>query len=165
MDKLWAPWRLQYITGLDKKKKGCIFCRILKEKKDKQNFVFIRTKHSYAVLNIYPYNNGHVLLVPNRHLKDISDLTRGEREDLLDLLDTTKALLQKVLNPKGYNVGMNLGRIAGGGIPGHLHIHLVPRWRGDVNFMPVVANTKVISQSLEVLYAKLSQAYQKKHLK
>lgn len=158
MDKLWAPWRLQYITGLDTKRKGCVFCRIFKEKKDAKNFIFIRNPYAYAVLNVYPYNNGHILVLPNRHLKDISDLRKHEREDLFDVLNSAKFLLQKVLNPKGYNIGMNIGRISGGGIPGHLHIHVVPRWRGDVNFMPVVANTRVISQSLETLFRKLVQA-------
>lgn len=155
MDKLWAPWRLNYITKIIKEEKGCVFCRIFKEKKDKQNFIFLRRRYSYAVLNIYPYNNGHILIVSNRHVNDLDKLTKQEREDMLDLLQEAKALLTKVIKPAGFNVGINLGRLAGAGFPGHLHIHLVPRWRGDVNFMPVVGNTKVISQSLKSLYDKL----------
>ena len=165
MDKLWAPWRVKYITKIGKNVRGSIFTRMLKEKKDKKNFIFIRTKHSFSVLNIYPYNNGHVLIVPNRQVKDLSQLRREEREDLFDLLEETKSLLEEVLSPQGFNIGINLGRVAGAGIPAHLHIHLVPRWRGDVNFMPVTAGTKVISQSLKSLYDKLSHAYKKRHRK
>ncbi len=163
MDKLWAPWRVKYITKILKTTRGCVFCRIIKSKDDKKNYVLSRTKYCYAVLNIYPYNNGHVLILPNRHVNDLNKLTRQEREDLMDLLETTKSVIDKVLKPQGYNIGINLGRVAGAGFPGHLHIHLVPRWKGDVNFMPTVANTKVISQSLQALHTLLSDAYKKRH--
>ncbi len=155
MDKLWAPWRLPYVTKVVKENKGCVFCRILKEKKDTKNFIFIRSKYSFSVLNIYPYNNGHVLIVPKRHVADLSQLKKDEREDLLDLLEQAQSRLGKVLHPDGYNVGMNLGRVAGAGFPGHLHIHVVPRWRGDVNFMATIGETKVISQALKSLYKNL----------
>jgi len=161
MDRLWAPWRLNYITGLQQKNKGCIFCNIFREKKDKKNYIFCRSEHSFAVLNIYPYNNGHVLILPNRHVKDISDLKKSEREDLFDLLDNVKRLLKATLKPQGFNIGMNIGRISGGGIPGHVHVHVVPRWRGDVNFMPVISSTRVISQSLTALHDKLTRALRK----
>jgi len=161
MDKLWAPWRVKYITKLGKKTKGCVFCNMFKEKKDKKNFILIRTKHSYSVLNIYPYNNGHMLIVPNRHVSELSDLKREEREDLFDLLETTKKLLDRTMHADGYNIGINLGKVAGAGYPGHIHIHLVPRWQGDVNFMPVTGNTKVISQSLKALHQKLLKATKK----
>ena len=155
MDKLWAPWRVKYVTKIGKKTRGCVFCHILKEKRDQRNFVIARTKHSYAVLNIYPYNNGHLLIVPNRHVSELGQLRKEEREDLMDLLETTKRLLDKTMKADGYNIGINLGRSAGAGFPKHVHIHLVPRWLGDVNFMPVTGNTKVISQSLEALYGRL----------
>ena len=163
MDKLWAPWRLKYITKILKKQRGCVFCRILKENKDRANYIITRTPHSFSVLNIYPYNNGHTLILPNRHVDDLSKLTKAEREDLLNLLEDTQKLLKKVIKPVGYNIGINLGRVAGAGFPTHLHIHLVPRWFGDANFMPVVANTKVISQSLRVLFQKLTYAKSKRH--
>ena len=158
MDKLWAPWRLPYIKLIKKRPRGCIFCRICKEKKDRQNYVVLRSRYSYTVLNIYPYNNGHLLVVPNRHVKDLEKLTKDEREDLMDLLQQTQKLLDRALKPGGYNIGLNLGRVAGAGFPGHLHIHIVPRWGGDVNFMPVTGDTRIISQSLQMLFERLHDA-------
>jgi ATP adenylyltransferase len=162
MDKLWAPWRAKYVTQLIHNNKECVFCRIDKEKKDNENYVFIRTKHSFAVLNIYPYNNGHSLIVPYRHVADLSKLKRGEKQDLFEVLEVTKSRLDKALKPEGYNIGINIGRVAGAGFPEHVHIHIVPRWGGDVNFMPVIGKTKVISQSLDVLFKRLKGASTKK---
>lgn len=159
MDKLWAPWRSKYVTKDIKENKGCVFCRICQSKKDKENYVFIRKKYTFAVLNIYPYNNGHSLVLPYRHVKDLEKLTPQEKSELYELLEETKALLSKVIHPEGFNIGINLGRLAGAGFPGHLHFHIVPRWKGDVNFMPVIASTKVISQSLKEIYSQLSNAY------
>ena len=158
MDKLWAPWRVKYVTKIGKSARGCVFCAILKEKNDKKNFIITRMKHAYSVLNIYPYNNGHILIVPNRHVSDLSGLRKEEREDLWDLLEATKKLLDKQMKSDGYNIGINLGKAAGAGFPKHVHIHLVPRWQGDVNFMPVTGHTKVISQSLKALYERLLKA-------
>jgi len=160
MDKLWAPWRVKYVTEMIGKTKGCVFCKMLKERKDKKNLIVIRTKLSFTVLNLYPYNNGHILVLPNRHVADLSKLTEEENTDLFRLLNTTKSLLDKTLKPAGYNVGMNLGRVAGAGFPGHLHVHIVPRWKGDSNFMPVIGQTKVISQSLQTLHQRLTSQHQ-----
>jgi ATP adenylyltransferase len=132
---------------------------MIKAKDDKKNFIVIRKKHAFTVLNIFPYNNGHVLVVPNREVADLSQLNDEEKKCLFDLMEETKDLLKKTLKPKGFNIGLNLGRVAGAGIPEHLHIHIVPRWWGDSNFMPVVADTKVISQSLKELYEVLTRAY------
>lgn len=159
MDKLWAPWRVKYITKIIGKHKGCVFCDMFKAKNDTKNFIFARTKLCFAVLNIYPYNNGHVLVLPNRHIPDLRDLTKEEGVELLGLINHVKDLLDRTMKPAGYNVGMNLGKAAGAGFPGHLHVHIVPRWKGDVNFMPVLAHTKVISQSLKVLYQRLNKAH------
>ena len=162
MDRLWAPWRVKYVTKIIGKSRGaCIFCKMAKEKRDSQNLIFLRSELAFAVLNLYPYNNGHSLVLPFRHVDDLSKLKKTERDDLFSLLLYTKALLQKVLKPKGFNIGMNLGRAAGAGFPGHLHIHIVPRWQGDINFMPAVGNTKVVSQSLEALYDHLVAAQKK----
>ena len=164
MDNLWAPWRAAYITQLKgPSDKVCVFCRIAAEKKDKKNYILLRSRFSYAVLNLYPYNNGHLLIVPYRHVKDILELKKDERDDFYDLLESAKRLLDETLKPGGYNIGMNLGRIAGAGFPGHLHLHVVPRWRGDVNFMPVTGNTKVISQSLKALFKRLHHAHKKRN--
>jgi len=165
MEHLWAPWRVGYIRDLRKPAKGCVFCRIHRSKNDAKNYIFARTKHSFAVLNIYPYNNGHVLIVPNRHAKDLSKLSVEHKQDLWSLLETVQSLFDVTVQPHGYNVGINFGKIAGAGFPGHMHIHLVPRWKGDVNFMPVTANTKVVSQSLSAMYRILKNAYQKRHRK
>jgi ATP adenylyltransferase len=163
MQRLWAPWREPYISKLTSKQKSCVFCRILAAKKDKQNLVFIRKPHAWAVLNLYPYSNGHCLVLSNRHVNDINKLPQEEYAQLMELLRETKDLLQSVFKPHGFNVGMNVGRIAGAGIPGHVHLHIVPRWKGDHNFMPVTADTKVISQSLSVIYKKLDDAYKTRH--
>jgi ATP adenylyltransferase len=163
MQRLWAPWRETYITKIIGKQKSCVFCRILAADEDKKHLIFIRKAHAYAVLNIYPYSNGHCLIVPNRHVSDISKLPQEEYIQLMELLKETKDLLQTALEPQGFNVGINLGRIAGAGIPGHVHVHIVPRWKGDHNFMPVTASVKVISQSLTVIYKKLKDAYTTGH--
>ena len=148
MDKLWAPWRINYING-KKKGKGCIFCSA--KRGISKDYVIFKSKLTIVMLNIYPYNNGHLLVSPLRHIRDISQLSRDEIVDLFKCLNKAKALLQKVLRPQGYNIGFNLTRTAGAGITGHLHMHIVPRWTGDTNFMPVISNTKIISQSLDEL--------------
>jgi ATP adenylyltransferase len=154
-NRLWAPWRSAYVSSVHKKTKGCIFCRIFKAKKDQKNYIFKRHPHCFAVLNIFPYNNGHVMIIPNRHVNDLKRMTKAEKEDLLVLLEHVKNLLDRVLKPQGYNIGINMGRAAGAGFPGHFHIHIVPRWQGNVNFMPVTTNMKVISQSMAVLFERL----------
>lgn len=163
MDKLWAPWRLKYVSKLIGKTKHCVFCRILKDQKDKKNYIFLRGRYCFAVLNIYPYNNGHSLVMPYRHVNDISKLTSSEQQDLWKVLLQTQQLLDKVVSPQGYNIGINLGRAAGAGFPGHVHVHIVPRWSGDVNFMPITAGTKVISQSLSALYSGLTSVRKNVH--
>jgi ATP adenylyltransferase len=155
MDKLWAPWRIKYISA-KKKRTGCIFCRAGKGVSGER--VIFKTKFSIVMLNIYPYNNGHLLVAPLRHIRDISLLSPEEALDLFACLKRAKSLLNRVLKPQGYNIGFNLERPAGAGIAGHLHMHIVPRWNGDTNFMPVVSATRVISQSLDELAARLRKA-------
>jgi len=163
MDKLWAPWRAKYIKSIGKRQKRCLFCRMLAERKDKRNYIFIRRERAFAVLNIYPYSNGHCLVLSNRHVNDIDKLKREEWTDMMDVLMETKRLLTRVLKPGGFNIGLNLGRSAGAGIPGHVHVHIVPRWKSDHNFMPVTAGTRIISQSLNAIYKLLTHAHTKRH--
>jgi ATP adenylyltransferase len=162
MDKLWAPWRINYVQG--KKAKGCIFCAAAKAKASELRSsagVVFKTKHSMCMLNIFPYNNGHLMIAPLRHAKDLSKLDDLELLDLLRSVEKARLLLDKTLKPEGYNIGINMSAVAGAGIPGHLHVHIVPRWKGDTNFMPVLGNTKIISQSLTQLHKLLRHAYTK----
>ena len=157
MERLWAPWRKAYIRPETCRIKGCIFCKLLSEKKDSRNYILKRTSASFAILNLYPYNNGHVMIVPKRHVASIDKLSDAEKIDWLHLYEKTQAALAKTLKAQGFNVGMNIGKIAGAGIPGHVHLHIVPRWKGDSNFMPVTSFTKVISESLDSVYKILSR--------
>ncbi|MCU0665873.1 MAG: HIT domain-containing protein [Candidatus Omnitrophica bacterium] len=159
MDRLWAPWRGKYVSCAGKHK-GCIFCKA--SKRNTKDYVVFKTKSSLCMLNIFPYNNGHLMVSPLRHTKDMASLTQKEILDLFSSLNKAKSLLDKILKPHGYNIGINISRVAGAGVVGHLHIHIVPRWPGDTNFMPVTGQTKVISQSLRELHRKLKHAYAKK---
>lgn len=160
MDHLWAPWREKYVEQCYKKRKGCVFCAILKENKDARNYIFMRSRHSFAVLNIYPFNGGHALVLPRRHVDDLSRLSEAERTDLINMLIRVKALIEKALKAQAFNIGMNTGHVSGAGIPKHMHLHIVPRWTGDVNFMPVIFGTKVIPVSLKRVYKVLKDADQ-----
>jgi ATP adenylyltransferase len=155
MDKLWAPWRIIYVQKA-KKQKGCLFCRAAQQAKSA--FVVFTTAHSVCLLNIFPYNNGHLMVAPRRHVKDPGQLRPEEAVDLWQALVRAQKLLGQVLAPAGYNIGINIGDVAGAGIPGHLHVHIVPRWKGDTNFMPALAGVKIISQSLEQLIRLLRDA-------
>lgn len=152
MERLWAPWRKTYIRPNTKPEKGCLFCRLKASTKDVKNYVLKRNPTCYAVLNLFPYNNGHILIVPNRHVDNAAKLTDKEKLDWLSLYGEVQDALSRAVKPHGFNVGINLGRAAGAGIPKHLHLHIVPRWKGDSNFMPVFSGVKVISESLDSLY-------------
>ncbi len=159
MDKLWAPWRIGYILS-DKKEDGCVFCNAFKSDNDEDRLVLFRSKHSFIIMNLYPYNAGHLMVVPNRHISSPTELKEEEQLDMFKLTNKCIEILKKVMNPDGFNVGMNLGRSAGAGIDDHIHIHIVPRWNGDTNFMPILADTKVVSESLKETYKKLKGALQ-----
>ncbi|SHK97101.1 HIT family protein [Desulforamulus aeronauticus] len=156
MENLWAPWRSVYIG---KPQVGCIFCEKLTAKQDKENLVVHRGDKTFVIMNLYPYNNGHLLVAPKRHVGDITELTD---EELLELNKMTQFMVQALRrafgNPHGFNIGINLGKVAGAGIPGHLHVHIVPRWDGDANFMAVIGETRVISEALERTYDKIVDA-------
>jgi len=153
MDRLWAPWRSKFVGK--KKKKGCIFC-LKKSKKDNNRYIVKKSKFSFAILNIYPYNNGHVMVSPYRHIKDLTGLRDDELLDMMVLVRETQRLLEKKLKPHGFNIGINTGEVGGAGYRGHVHIHIVPRWSGDTNFMPIIGQTKVIPQSLKELHRLLT---------
>jgi ATP adenylyltransferase len=152
--QLWAPWRMVYIEHGDKDE-GCIFCTNPRHPDPREALVLSQTKHSLVMLNKYPYNNGHLLLAPKRHERQLEDLPEDEHADLQETLRRSLAIVRAVLNPGGINVGMNLGKCAGAGVENHLHWHVVPRWEGDTNFMPVVSETRVMPQHLLDSYDRL----------
>jgi ATP adenylyltransferase len=157
---LWAPWRVELIEAA--KPEGCIFCNFMAEhgeEADRRNLILTRTGLSFAILNRYPYSNGHLMVVPQRHGGDLGALTPAETADLNQLLQRSVRALEHAYHPQGFNIGMNLGTVAGAGIADHLHYHLVPRWNGDTNFMPVLADTKVMIEHLEASYEKLRKSY------
>ena len=155
---MWAPWRKTYLRSSPGKRSGCLFCSLLRDKKDKRNLVLFRTACHAVILNRYPYNNGHFMIVPKRHIACLSQMNVREKAEFFDVLDKGMGALDKAMKPHGFNLGMNISDVAGAGVPDHIHWHIVPRWKGDVNFMPVLAGTKVISESLESAYEVLSQA-------
>ncbi len=157
MKKLWAPWRTVYINEAKKKTKGCIFCRADKEKRDKKNLILFRGELSFIIMNRYPYSNGHLMIAPYRHVGELKELTRQEVVEIFELIDKAITASRKAMRPQGFNVGMNLGRVAGAGVEDHVHVHLVPRWLGDTNFMPIFGETKVISEALAGTYKKLKK--------
>ncbi|NOY79298.1 MAG: HIT domain-containing protein [Calditrichaeota bacterium] len=164
MKYLWAPWRLQYIQNTNAEKgEGCIFCTIPKDPpaNDQRNLLLFRGEKAFVMLNKFPYNNGHLLIIPYRHLADFENLDGEEKLEMMDLIEKSVRALKAAFHPQGFNVGMNLGRVAGAGIDDHLHFHVVPRWNGDTNFMPVLGQTKVISSSLEDTLLALKTYFEK----
>jgi ATP adenylyltransferase len=153
MQTLWAPWRMDFINA--DRPKGCIFCLFPAEDRDRDNLVLGRSAHSFAMLNKFPYNNGHLMVIPRRHVAAMSELPEEEFFDLHRLLQKSIEVLRRAYRPEGFNVGMNLGKVAGAGIADHLHYHVVPRWGGDSNFMPVLAETKVMVEHLASSYDRL----------
>ena len=160
MKRLWAPWRMEYIRPLRKQEPtGCLFCRVWKAKgEDRQNHVLARRDHALLMLNRFPYNPGHLMVAVARHAARFEALSASERVDLLELTATAERILEATYQPHGLNYGANVGRVAGAGFPGHLHLHLVPRWDGDTNFMPVIGETKVLPESLGRTWTRLRAA-------
>jgi ATP adenylyltransferase len=157
MENLWAPWRITYIEN--GKEDGCIFCNRKHNGDDRENLVLHRGKNTIVMLNKYPYNNGHLLVAPKRHVGFLEDLTPEEMSDLMAAIQRCVVLVKKVLSPHGFNIGANVGKVAGAGVADHLHFHIVPRWEGDTNFMPVLADTRVIPEHLAETYHRLSQVF------
>ncbi len=154
MDQLWAPWRMELIAKGDAKG-GCIFCDLPRSRDDRENLILGRTQHTFAILNRFPYNNGHLMVVPRAHVADLLSLPPAEHAELAEMLRVAVGLVGRAYAAQGYNLGMNLGRVAGAGIADHLHWHLVPRWGGDTNFMPVLGDTKVMIEHLHASWDRL----------
>lgn len=159
MERLWAPWRMTYIKGIDSKEEGCVFCNKPKQDNDKENLLLFRGKRCFVLMNLFPYNNGHLMIIPYQHCSDILDLDGETSAELWNLTALSKKVLSETMRPEGFNIGMNLGRGAGAGIDQHIHMHIVPRWNGDTNFMPVLSETRVISQALEETYGMLQPLF------
>jgi ATP adenylyltransferase len=155
MEKLWAPWRIRYILG--PKETGCFLCAKPSESDDRKNLVLVRDRTCYALLNAYPYNPGHLMIAPYKHTGEMADLAENEMADLMILTRRCQQILTKAMKPEGFNIGINLGQCAGAGVPGHIHVHIVPRWNGDTNYMPVLGDTHVLPQALEELWDTLRQ--------
>ncbi|MCK4558441.1 MAG: HIT domain-containing protein [Calditrichia bacterium] len=161
MERLWAPWRLEYIKSTQDDEQECIFCQKQKETDDKENLIVYRSNLSFVIMNKFPYNNGHLMVVPYIHEADLTKFTDDVLLDMQHLLQLSLKALNETMNPHGINIGVNLGRSAGAGIVDHLHYHMVPRWNGDTNYMPVLAGTKVISEALEDSWQKLHTSFKK----
>ena len=153
MEQIWAPWRIKYIQM--KKPEGCILCEKPGEDNDAENYILFRGEKNFVILNSYPYNPGHLLIVPYRHVASMEGLTSEERYEHFEIVSRSINVLRQVFTPSGFNIGINMGRIAGAGIEDHFHTHIVPRWQGDTNFMPVIADARVVPEALSETYEKL----------
>ncbi len=168
MDVLWAPWRSQYIQGFKDEEKGlikleCFLCEaaVNDPARERELLVVARRKECFVMLNKFPYNGGHLLIAPYRHVGEIDELTDAELCDIMRVTQESTAVLKEISNPHGFNIGANLGRVAGAGVPGHLHYHVVPRWSGDTSCLAVISDTKVVSQSLDELQVLLAKQFLK----
>jgi ATP adenylyltransferase len=154
MDKLWAPWRVEYIRNPGT---GCFFCEGLRSKDDRKVFIIERSPKSFTIMNRFPYNNGHVMIAPTRHVGQIAQLDDEEMLAVHHLISRVMRAMDHSMNPQGYNIGVNQGRVSGAGVVDHVHFHVVPRWQGDTNFMPIISETKVISEALMKTYEKIKE--------
>lgn len=155
MERLWTPWRRAFVEGSDKRSTECFLCEAPRAADDKETLILLRGNTVYVLLNLYPYNSGHLMVAPYRHTGDLPALEAEVASELMHITQRSVSALQQAYQPDAFNVGMNLGRAAGAGVPDHLHIHVVPRWNGDTNFMPIVAETKVLPESLNQTYERL----------
>jgi len=158
MKRLWSPWRLEYI--LSEKGEGCIFCDKIAAADDQANYILCRGKKCYVMLNLYPYNNGHLMVIPYQHVPSLEQLDEDALTEMMLMVSKSLEALRRAMRPDGFNVGINIGKAAGAGIEGHVHIHIVPRWRADTNFMPVFSSTRVIPELMDDTYRKLKAAWE-----
>lgn len=153
MRKIWAPWRIEYIQQ-EKSDDHCFICEILKEDKDKKNLILFRGENAIVLLNKYPYIAGHLMVAPKQHIAEIETIPPATYQEMWQLMSKSIKVLKKSINPEGFNIGINLGKVSGAGLKTHIHIHIVPRWSGDTNFMPILTDTRVISEALDKTYEK-----------
>ncbi len=157
MDYLWTPWRFQYVSNIDDAK-GCPFCIADNAGNDAQRLVVYRGRLNFVILNLYPYTSGHLLVSPYSHISDLAHLSSDQLSEMMMLAQRCKRALEQSYRPDGYNIGMNLGRCAGAGVDQHIHLHVVPRWMGDSNFMTIAGETRVLPESLDVSYQKIKKS-------
>ena len=163
MKHLWSPWRMDYIQN-NKKEEGCVFCNALTEVDSVDNLILYRDKRAFIILNRYPYTSGHLMIVPKMHASTLQELTRETRAEIMELTSRAISALAIAYQPQGFNLGMNLGEVAGAGIAEHVHLHIVPRWGGDTNFMSTTADTRVLPEALIDTYARVKKSWDKIHL-
>ena len=159
MDYLWTPWRFQYITTAGQPSQDCLFCDATKEKRDRELLVVHRAENCLVMLNRFPYTSGHVMIAPYRHIALLEDASPAELQEIIQLSAQFQKALLEICHPEGFNMGMNLGKCAGAGVAGHIHMHLLPRWMGDSNFMTVVGETRVLAEELDVTYQKFTSFF------
>ncbi len=157
MKQIWAPWRIEYIQM--EKPKGCILCEKPKQNNDALNYILYRGNKNFVIMNSYPYNPGHLMIAPYRHIGNLEELTDEELHEHFEIVSRSIRLLKQVFNPGGFNIGINIGKIAGAGIVDHFHTHIVPRWPGDTNFMPVISEVRVVPEALAETYKKLKDKF------
>ena len=165
LKRLWAPWRMVFIETPKLPNAGCVFCELPQQKKDADTLILYRSSTAFIIMNKFPYNNGHLMAIPFRHTADFNSLSEDELKDLMSLTQACTSALQAAYHPEGFNIGMNLGAAGGAGIKEHLHFHIVPRWNGDTNFMPVLSETKSMPQHLESSYQQLLPHFRRIHEK
>jgi ATP adenylyltransferase len=161
MDYLWSPWRYQYVSQATHAP-GCIFCVKSSEDRDKENRIVHRGEHNFIILNLYPYSTGHLMVVPYEHVATLEAAPEASLIEMIQLVRLAEIHLRSVYSPHGFNLGMNLGESAGAGVPGHIHMHVLPRWSGDTNFMTTVAETRVLPETPELTFEKLKKAFEQK---
>jgi ATP adenylyltransferase len=158
MEHIWSPWRYRYIAAVDKQA-GCVFCRVAEEQADEKNYVLYRGRLNFVLLNLFPYTSGHLMVVPYEHVAKLASVSEATTTEMIELTKLAQTALEAEYHPDGFNIGMNLGRAAGAGVADHLHLHVVPRWAGDANFVSIVGETRVLPEDLETTCEKLKKYF------